>query len=70
MDTELIFVAEEDIDGGYTARALGYSIFTQGDTTEELHRNIREVVDLFFEGQDNKPSIVRVHYVKDVVFSI
>ncbi len=69
VESELIFVAEEDIDGGYTAHAMGYDIFTQADTMDELHVNIREVVDLYFERRP-KPPIVRVHYVKDVVFPL
>jgi hypothetical protein len=33
---EIIFLVEEDIEGGYNAKALGESIFTQGETVEEL----------------------------------
>jgi hypothetical protein len=29
---EIIFLVEEAPEGGYTARALGYSIFTEADT--------------------------------------
>jgi hypothetical protein len=37
--SEIIFeVREDEIDGGYTASALGYGIDTQADTMEELLR--------------------------------
>ncbi len=34
--TEIVFQIEEDPEGGYTARALGASIFTEAGTVEEL----------------------------------
>lgn len=36
--TEIIFVVEEAPEGGYSARAIGESIFTQADTAAELSR--------------------------------
>ena len=41
--TELIFIAEEAPEGGYSARALGYSIFTEADTMEQLKEQIKEL---------------------------
>jgi hypothetical protein len=41
-DSEIIFCAQESREGGYEARALGYSIFTQADIIDELKRNLRE----------------------------
>jgi hypothetical protein len=35
--SELIFVVEEDPEGGYTAQALGEGIFTESDSLDELH---------------------------------
>jgi predicted RNase H-like HicB family nuclease len=49
MNTELIFLIEEAMEGGYTARALGESIFTEGDTLEELKNNIREATSCHFD---------------------
>ena len=40
--SEIVFLIEEDPDGGYSARALGESIFTQGDDLESLRANIRD----------------------------
>jgi predicted RNase H-like HicB family nuclease len=49
-DTEIIFSVQELPEGGYGARALGYSIFTQADTIDELKRNVREAVQCHFDG--------------------
>jgi hypothetical protein len=42
--SEIIFFVEEAPEGGYTARALGQSVFTDGDSVEELRKNVREEV--------------------------
>lgn len=62
-DQEIIFVVEESPEGGYEARALGYSIFTEGESLEDL----REMVRCHFDGPGSKPSVIRLHLVKDEV---
>jgi len=64
MKNEIIFVIEESFDGGFEAKAVGYSIFTEGDTVEELKNNIIEAVNCHFE-ENEKPSIIRLHYIKE-----
>jgi predicted RNase H-like HicB family nuclease len=64
---ELIFLVEESPDGGYSARALGVSIFTQGDTLEEIRANVREAVDCHFD--DAKPALIRLHFVRDEILT-
>jgi len=49
MVKEIIFLIEESIDGGYEARAMGYSIFTEGETYEEVKVNIKEAVKCHFK---------------------
>ena len=61
MNIELIFLIEEAVEGGYTARALGESIFTEGDTLDELKTNIREATICHFD-DDNCPKIIRLHF--------
>jgi predicted RNase H-like HicB family nuclease len=61
---EIIFLIEEAVEGGFTARALGEAIFTEGDTIDELKTNIREAVACHFE-EGNLPQLVRLHIVKD-----
>ncbi len=46
---EIIFLVEEAPEGGFTARALGESIFTEADTMEELRQQIRDAVACHFE---------------------
>jgi hypothetical protein len=65
-DQEIIFTVEDAPEGGYTARALGHAIFTQGETLEELRQMVRDVVNCHFE-QENKPRLIRLHMVKDEV---
>ena len=66
--SELIFLVEEAPEGGYTARALGQSIFTEADTLDDLRVNIREAVDCHFdEGQ--APAVLHLHMVRDEVLA-
>lgn len=65
---EIIFLVEDDIEGGYNARALGESIFTQGDNIEDLRANIRDAVACHFE-PENKPKMIRLHFVTEEVLS-
>ena len=53
---EIIFLVEEDIEGGFNARALSESIFTQGESIEQLGANIRDAVDCHYESA-SKPQI-------------
>ena len=39
---EAIFIIEEAHEGGFTARALGPSIFTESDGLDGLHANLRD----------------------------
>ncbi|HJN81466.1 MAG: 2-oxoisovalerate dehydrogenase [Verrucomicrobiota bacterium] len=65
-DRELIFeVSEDELEGGYTARALGYSIFTEADTIDELRDNVREATDAFFDETMETPKVIRLHFVRD-----
>ena len=63
---EIIFLIEEAPEGGYLARALGESIFTEADSINELHVQIRDAVKCHFE-EDNQPKLIRLHHVKEAV---
>lgn len=67
---ELIFEVRDAEEGGYYARALGYGVFTEGDTWDELRENVREAVSLHFEDAAERPRIVQLHYVKDELIPI
>jgi predicted RNase H-like HicB family nuclease len=62
---EVIFEIRDAEEGGFYARALGYAIFTQGETWEELRGNVVEAVSLHFEDAGMRPRLVQMHYVKD-----
>jgi predicted RNase H-like HicB family nuclease len=64
---EIIFIVEESNEGGYEAKALGYSIFTDGDDIEGLKKNIKDAIRCHFE--ENPPKIVRLHLIKEEVFA-
>jgi hypothetical protein len=65
---ELIFVVEEAPEGGFTARALGVSIFTEADTVPQLHAQVRDAVSCHFE-EGQAPKVIRLHFVRDEVIS-
>ncbi len=66
---ELIFVVEEAPEGGYTARALSASIFTEADSLADLHAQIRDAVRCHFdEGQT--PRVIRLHFVREEVIAV
>ena len=66
MAKEIIFLVEEAPEGGFTSRALGYSIFTEGDTWEELKENVQDAVRCHFE-EEEQPVIIRLHLVKEEI---
>jgi predicted RNase H-like HicB family nuclease len=70
MSSEIIFEVREEEDGGYCTRALGYSIFTQGDTWEELKANVREATECYFEDEEEKPKIIILHFMRDEVLAL
>ncbi|HEX3717349.1 MAG TPA: 2-oxoisovalerate dehydrogenase [Verrucomicrobiae bacterium] len=65
---ELIFLVEEAPEGGYIARALGQSIFTEADTVEELRDNVRNAVQCHFD-EGKTPKVIRLHFVRDEVLA-
>jgi predicted RNase H-like HicB family nuclease len=68
--SEIIFeVREDEVDGGYSAAALGYGIHTQGDTLEELRVMVRDAVDCYFEETEEAPQVIRLHFVRDEVLA-
>jgi hypothetical protein len=60
-DSEVIFTVEEAPEGGYSARAVGYSIFTEAETLVELKEIARDAVQCHFEKAD-RPRLIRLHH--------
>jgi hypothetical protein len=61
---EIIFVVQDAPEGGYEARALGHSIFTEAETLDELRTMVRDAVTCHFV-ESERPSVIRLHPVRD-----
>ncbi|HBB97724.1 MAG TPA: 2-oxoisovalerate dehydrogenase [Blastocatellia bacterium] len=65
---EMIFMVENAPEGGYTAKALGESIFTEAENLDDLRQQVRDAVKCHFdEGQG--PKIIRLHFVREEVIA-
>ena len=65
---ELVFEVTQEADGGYCAECLTEAIVTQGDTWEQLRKNVMEAVDAFYV-DGPKPAHIRMHLVRDEIFA-
>ncbi len=65
---ELIFLVEDAPEGGYTARALGASIFTEAEDLPNLRNRVREAVRCHFDDGQG-PKIIRLHFVREEVLA-
>jgi hypothetical protein len=66
--SEIIFVVEEAPEGGFTARALGASIFTEADSLDALREAVRDAVRCHFDETD-RPKVIRLHRVRDAIIA-
>jgi predicted RNase H-like HicB family nuclease len=67
---ELIFEVTQELEGGYVASALGVGVHTQAETLEELREMVRDAVACYFEDRDDRPSLIRLHFVRDEVLVV
>jgi hypothetical protein len=67
-ESEVIFSIEEAPEGGFVARALGYSIFTEADDLDALRNAVRDAVRCHFDEAD-RPKVIRLHFVREEVFA-
>lgn len=65
---EIIFVVEASPEGGYLAKAAGESIFTEADTIDQLHEQVRDAVRCHFDPAV-APKLIRLHFVRDEVIA-
>ncbi len=66
---ELVFEVTQEEDGGFVAECLQEDIFTQADTWDELRSNVREAAHAFYFDVLEKPSVIRLHLVRDEVLA-
>jgi hypothetical protein len=67
--SEIVFLVEEDPDGGFTARALGQSIFTQAEDMVTLREMVRDAVRCHFPDESSRPRVIHLHTVRDEVIA-
>jgi predicted RNase H-like HicB family nuclease len=66
---EIMFLIEDDPEGGYNAQALGYSIFTEGETVEEVKENIADALRCHFDDPQDMPKMIRLHFVREEILT-
>ena len=69
QERELVFEVHEESEGGYSAAAVGESIFTQGDTWEELCEMVEDATRLHFEGEE-APTKVRLVLHREEILAV
>ena len=70
-ETEIIFeISEDELDGGYSASAMGLGIHAQGDTMDDIRRNVREAVDCYFDDGLVRPHLIGMRFVRDEVLPL
>jgi len=62
--SEIVFLVQKDPEGGLMARALGEAIFTEADGVPQLSEEARDAVLCHFEDDEERPKIIRLHFVK------
>jgi len=66
---EIVFLVEHDVEGGFTARALSHSIFTDADTFEALKESVRDAVRCHFDDITTRPKVIRLHWIREEVIA-
>ena len=66
---ELVFEVTQEDDGGFCAECLSENIFTQGDSWDEVRRNVKEAVHAFYFDKGQVPNRIRLHLVRDELLS-
>jgi hypothetical protein len=67
--SEIVFIVEDDPEGGFTARALGASIFTDADTLDLLKEQVRDAVRCHFDDAAARPKVIRLHWIREEVIA-
>ena len=67
--SQIVFDVTESPDGSFEAKAIGYSIFTLGDSWDDLKFMVKDAVLCHFDA-DEMPSEIRLHLVKQEVIAV
>ena len=60
-------MVEESVEGGFIAKGLGISIYTEAESMEELRIGVKDAVHCHFD--DDKKRIIRLHIVREEVIA-
>jgi hypothetical protein len=66
MAEEILFLIEDSAEGGYIARALGHSIYTEADSWEQLVQAVRDAVRCHVDDKE-QPDLIRLHAIREEV---
>ncbi len=66
---EIVFEVGQEGDGGFIAKAIGESSFTQADSWDELKANVREAVQGYYFGTV-PPASIRLRLVRDEMLAV
>ena len=66
---EIIFEVTEAVEGGYDARALGYSNFTLGEDWNDLKSMARDAVRCHFDNE-YMPRVFRLHLIREEAIAV
>lgn len=66
---EIIFEVTESDEGGFEARALGHSIFTQGEDWNDLKEMARDAVRCHFD-EAEAPKMIRLHLIREEAITV
>jgi len=69
MNKEIIFFIEKDINGGYSAKATKFSIFTEGNSIKELKENIKDAIRCHFEKEEDIHGIIHLRIIREEIIS-
>lgn len=61
---EVVFIVEEAPEGGYAARALNASIFTEAHSLADLPDQVRDAVRCHYD-EGKRPNTIRLHFVHE-----
>ncbi|MDE0081297.1 MAG: 2-oxoisovalerate dehydrogenase [Gammaproteobacteria bacterium] len=66
---DIIFEVTEAPEGGYNARALGHSVFTQGEDWDDLKEMVRDAVLGHFD-ERALPKVIRLYFVREEAIAV
>jgi len=67
---EIVFLVNEAEEGGYYAEAVGVGIFAEGETVEELKKNIKGGIDCYYNKGSDMPKIARLQFFKNEIMAL